>query len=185
VAPIITTVTYTIVDPNDPSYLTVTEYCTTLRLPPCHRCQYQKPPTVEMTTVEVGCNRCGHNGENTIVLNVPAGAAVAAPTREHAAHETHSVQHHEPKPDTQGTRPKNSSPAAKGGHGQGELSAVPSGGNDYPEAPEPAFYHRPAPAHTPVVVPDAPIIIVSGGGVKAIEGMLMTISLMVGLVFLL
>ncbi|KAI7769124.1 hypothetical protein LZL87_000671 [Fusarium oxysporum] len=185
VAPIITTVTYTIVDPNNPSYLTITEYCTTLRPPPCHRCQYQKPPTIEMTTIEVGCNRCGHNGENTIVLNIPAGAVVAATTREYAAHETHSVQHYQPKPDTQGTRPKNSSPAAKGSHGQAEPSAVPLGGNGYPDAPKPTFHRRPAPAHTPMIVPDAPIVIVSGAVVKAIEGMLMTILLMVGLVFLL
>ncbi|KAH7229014.1 hypothetical protein BKA60DRAFT_627559 [Fusarium oxysporum] len=185
VAPIITTVTYTIVDPNDPSYLTITEYCTTLRPPPCHGCQYQKPPTVEMTTIEVGCNRCGHNGDNTITLNIPAGAVVAAPTREYAAHETHSVQHYEPQPDTQGTRPKNSSPAAKGSHGQAEPSAVPLGGNGYPNAPKPTFHRRPAPAHTPVIVPDAPIVIVSGAVVKAIEGMLMTILLMVGLAFLL
>ncbi|KAJ9425021.1 hypothetical protein QL093DRAFT_2112853 [Fusarium oxysporum] len=185
VAPIITTVTYPIVDPNDPSYLTITEYCTTLRPPPCHRCQYQKPPTVEMTTIEVGCNRCGHNGENTITLNIPAGAVVAAPTREYAAHETHSVQHYEPKPDTQGTRPKNSSPAAKGSHGQAEPSAVPLGGNGYPDAPKPTFHRRPAPAHTPVIVPDAPIVIVSGAIVKAIEGMLMTMLLVVGLAFLL
>ncbi|RYC95453.1 hypothetical protein BFJ63_vAg1738 [Fusarium oxysporum f. sp. narcissi] len=140
VAPIITTVTYTIVDPNDPSYLTITEY---------------------------------------------SGAVVAAPTREYAAHETHSVQHYEPKPDTQGTRPKNSSPAAKGSHGQAEPSAVPLGGNGYPDAPNPTFHRRPAPAHTPVIVPDAPIVIVSGAVVKAIEGMLMTMLLVVGLAFLL
>ncbi|TVY78876.1 hypothetical protein Focb16_v009126 [Fusarium oxysporum f. sp. cubense] len=185
VAPIITIVTYTIVDPNDPSYLTITEYCTTLRPPPCHGCQYQKPPTVEMTTIEVGCNRCGHNGDNTITLKIPAGAVVAAPTREYAAHETHSVQHYEPQPDTQGTRPKNSSPAAKGSHGQAEPSAVPLGGNGYPNARKPTFHRRPAPAHTPVIVPDASIVIVSGAVVKAIEGMLMTILLMVGLAFLL
>ncbi|RKL37392.1 hypothetical protein BFJ70_g6965 [Fusarium oxysporum] len=152
VAPIITTVTYTIVDPNDPSYLTITEYCTTLR-----------PPLVTDVT----------------------GAVVAAPTREYAAHETHSVQHYEPKPDTQGTRPKNSSPAAKGSHGQAEPSAVPLGGNGYPDAPKPTFHRRPAPAHTPVIVPDAPIVIVSGAVVKAIEGMLMTMLLVVGLAFLL
>ncbi|KAJ4108929.1 hypothetical protein NW765_003807 [Fusarium oxysporum] len=120
VAPIITTVTYTIVDPNDPSYLTITD-----------------------------------------------------------------VQHYEPKPDTQGTRPKNSSPAAKGSHGQAEPSAVPLGGNGYPDAPKPTFHRRPAPAHTPVIVPDAPIVIVSGAVVKAIEGMLMTMLLVVGLAFLL
>ncbi|KAI1036853.1 hypothetical protein LB503_002900 [Fusarium chuoi] len=185
VEPIITTVTYTVVDPNNPSYLTITEYCTTLRTPPCHRCQYQKPPTVEMTTIEGGCNRCGHNGENIIALTVPAGAAVAAPTREYAAHETHVVEHYEPKPDTQGTQPKDSSPAAKGSHGQAEPSAVTLGGNGYPDAPKPTFHRRPAPTHTPVVVPDASVVIVSGATVKAIDGMLTIILLMVGLAFLL
>ncbi|KAF4438919.1 hypothetical protein FACUT_4547 [Fusarium acutatum] len=182
---IITTVTYTIVDPNNPSDLTITEYCTTLRPPPCHRCQYQKLPTVEMTTIEVSCNRCGHNGENTIAITVPAGAAVAAPTREYAAHETHIAEHYEPKPDTQGTQPKNSSPIAKFSHGQAEPSAVPLGGNGYSDAPNPTFHRRPAPTHTPVIVPDASIVIVSGAMVKAIDGMLMTILLMVGLAFLL
>ncbi|KAF5632366.1 hypothetical protein F25303_9424 [Fusarium sp. NRRL 25303] len=185
VEPIITTVTYTVVDPNNPSYLTITEYCTTLRPPPCHRCQYQKPPTVEMTTIEMGCNRCGHNGENTIALTVPAGAVVAAPTREFAAHETRIVEHYELKPDTQGTQAKNSSPAAKGSHGQAEPSAVPLGGNGYPDAPKPTFHRRPAPTHTPVVGPDATVVIVSGAVVKAIDGMLTTILLMVGLAFLL
>ncbi|SCN75436.1 uncharacterized protein FFB20_04856 [Fusarium fujikuroi] len=185
VEPIITTVTYTVVDPNNPSYLTITEYCTTLRPPPCHRCQYQKPPTVEMTTIEVGCNRCGHNGENTIALTVPAGAVVAAPTREYAAHETHIVEHYELKPDTQGTQPKNSSPAANGSHGQAEPSAVPLGGNGYPDAPKPTFHRRPAPTHTPVVVPDASVVIVSGAVVKAIDGILATILMMFGLAFLL
>ncbi|KAG4261105.1 hypothetical protein FPRO06_02805 [Fusarium proliferatum] len=185
VEPIITTVTYTVVDPNNPSYLTITEYCTTLRPPPCHRCQYQKPPTVEMTTIEVGCNRCGHNGQNVIALTVPAGAVVAAPTREYAAHETHIVEHYELKPDTQGTQPKNSSPAANGSHGQAEPSAVPLGGNGYPDAPTPTFHRRPAPTHTPVVVPDASVVIVSRAVVKAIDGMLATILMMVGLAFLL
>ncbi|KAF5562390.1 hypothetical protein FPHYL_5692 [Fusarium phyllophilum] len=185
VVPIITTITYTIVDPNNPSDLTITEYCTTLRPPPCRRCQYQKPPMVEMTTSKVGCNSCGHNGENIIALTVPAGAAVAAPTREYVAHETHIIEHHEPKPDTQGTQPKNSSPTAKVSHGQAEPSAVPLGRSDYSDVPSPTFHRRPAPTHTPVIVPDASIVIVSGAVVKAIDGMLMTTLLMVGLVFLL
>ncbi|KAF5679721.1 hypothetical protein FDENT_8654 [Fusarium denticulatum] len=185
VAPIITTVTYTIVDPNNPSDLTITEYCTTLRPPLCRRCQYQKPPTVEMTTIEMGCNRCGHNGENTIAITVPAGAAVAAPTREYATHETHVVEHYEPRPDTQGTQPKNSSPTAKVSHGQAELSAVFLGGNGYSDAPNPTFHRRPAPTHTQVIVPDAFTVVVSGAVVKAIDGMPMTILLMVGFIFLL
>ncbi|KAF5577307.1 hypothetical protein FPCIR_12192 [Fusarium pseudocircinatum] len=184
VVPMITTVTYTIVDPNNPSDWTITEYCTTLRPPLCRRCQYQKPPTVEMT-IEMGCNRCGHNGENAIAITVPAGAAVAGPAREYAAHETHIVEHYEPRPDTQGTQLKNSSPTAKVSHGQAELSAVPLGGNGYSDAPNPTFHRRPAPTHTPVIVPDASIVVVSGAVVKAIDGMLMAILLMVGFIFLL
>ncbi|KIL86947.1 hypothetical protein FAVG1_09500 [Fusarium avenaceum] len=109
IAPIVTTITYTAVDPNNPSFLTVTEFCTTLRPPPCRQCQYQKPPTVEMTTIKVDCNSCGHYGENTIILEVPAGAVMAAPTRGHSAHETLQVPYHElepePKPDGQKPRP--------------------------------------------------------------------------------
>ncbi|KAF5630835.1 hypothetical protein F52700_7054 [Fusarium sp. NRRL 52700] len=146
---------------------------------------HQKPPTVEMTTIEVGCNRCGHNGENTISLTVPTGAVVAIPTREYAAHETHIVDHYESKPDTQGTRPKNSSPVAKDSHGQAEPSAVPLGGNGYPDVLKPTFHRRPAPTQTPVIVPDASIVIASGAVVKVIDGMLISILLMVGLVFLL
>ncbi|KAF4951879.1 hypothetical protein FGADI_7172 [Fusarium gaditjirri] len=166
VAPITTTVTYNIIDPNNPSSLTITEHRTTLRPPPCHRCHYQKPPTVEMATIEVDCDRCGQSGENTIVLNIPAGAVVVAPTREYEAHETHSVQHYEFKLDNQGTQLKNSSPSAKGSLGQAEPSAVLWGGNGYPDAPKPTFHRRPAPAHTPVIAPDAPIAIVSGAAVK-------------------
>ncbi|GKU08079.1 hypothetical protein FLAG1_10302 [Fusarium langsethiae] len=102
VAPIVTTITYMVVDPNNPSYLTVTEFCSTLRPSPCHHCQYQQPPTVEMTTIKADCNACGHWGENTIILEVPAGAAQ---TRNHAAYETHRVQYHEDGPYEQKPRP--------------------------------------------------------------------------------
>ncbi|QPC69492.1 hypothetical protein HYE68_000244 [Fusarium pseudograminearum] len=105
VAPIITTITYMVVDPNDPSHLTMTEFCSTLRPSPCRSCQYQRPTTVEMTTITVDCNACGHSGENTIVLKVPAGAAVVTQTRDHVVYETHHVQHHEPNPYRQRPRP--------------------------------------------------------------------------------
>ncbi|UZP37089.1 hypothetical protein NXS19_004905 [Fusarium pseudograminearum] len=105
VVPIVTTITYMVVDPNDPSHLTMTEFCSTLRPSPCRNCQYQRPTTVEMTTVTVDCNACGHSGENTVILEVPAGAAVATQTRDHAAHETHHVQHHQPNPYRQRPRP--------------------------------------------------------------------------------
>ncbi|KAJ4123004.1 hypothetical protein NW768_009996 [Fusarium equiseti] len=102
IAPITTTMTYTVVDPNDPSRLTVTQFCTTLVSPPCRQCQYQKPPTVAMTTIKVDCNACGHYGENTIILDVPVGAMPAAPTRIHSGY---PADHHEPSPHEQKPRP--------------------------------------------------------------------------------
>ncbi|PCD20797.1 hypothetical protein FGRA07_04949 [Fusarium graminearum] len=105
VVPIVTTITYMVVDPNDPSHLTVTEFCSTLRPSPCRNCQYQRPTTVEMSIITVGCNACGHSGENTVILEVPASAAVGAQTSDHAAYETHHVQHHEPNPYKQRPRP--------------------------------------------------------------------------------
>jgi hypothetical protein len=110
VAPIITTITYTVINPNNPSYLTVTEFYTTLRSPPCRHCQYQQLQTVEMTTIKVDCNACGHYGENTIILDVPANAVVVEPTGDHSVHETHQVQYHEPNPYGQKPRPDESDP---------------------------------------------------------------------------
>jgi hypothetical protein len=104
-APIVTTVVYTIVDPNNPSSLTVTEFCTTLGSPPCRNCQYQKPPAVEMTTTEVECDACSQYGENTIILHVPAGAIAASHTKDHPAQETDRVLYYEPKPHVQGDAP--------------------------------------------------------------------------------
>ncbi|CAJ0553769.1 Ff.00g122810.m01.CDS01 [Fusarium sp. VM40] len=105
VVPIVTTLVYTIVDPNNPSSLTVTEFCTTLRPPPCRHCQYQKSPTVEMTTTEVAYNACGQQGENTIILHVPARAIAASHTKDHPAQKTDRVLYHEPKPHVQGDAP--------------------------------------------------------------------------------
>ncbi|KAH7229929.1 hypothetical protein BKA60DRAFT_590705 [Fusarium oxysporum] len=185
-AVVITTITYTVVDPNNPSYLTVTELCTTLRSPPCRHCQYQQPQTVEMTTIKVDCNACGHYGENKIILEVPAGAAVVAPTGGHSVHETHQVQYHEPNPYRQKPHPDESS------HGQGEPAVVtktepkptPVGWNRQPEPPKPTFYRRPGPASTPVAL-DAPIVVVSGAVAKTIEGIFMAISFMTVFVFFL
>ncbi|EXK28321.1 hypothetical protein FOMG_15307 [Fusarium oxysporum f. sp. melonis 26406] len=79
----VTTVTYTIVDPNNPSTMTVTEYCATLRYEPCSRCAHPPVPTVEMTTYVVPCIACGHNGENEVTITVPC-AAVTKPARNDA-----------------------------------------------------------------------------------------------------
>ncbi|KAF5257438.1 hypothetical protein FOXYS1_12032 [Fusarium oxysporum] len=79
----VTTVTYTIVDPNNPSSMTVTEYCATLSYELCSRCVHLPVPTVEMTTYVVPCNACGHNGENEITITAPC-AAVTEPARNDA-----------------------------------------------------------------------------------------------------
>ncbi|KAF4456468.1 hypothetical protein F53441_1418 [Fusarium austroafricanum] len=178
-APIITTITYTVVDPYNPSQLTVTEFCTTLRSPPCRHCQYQKPPTVEMTTIKVDCNACGHYGENTIILDVPAGVVVAAPTRDQSAHETHRVQHHEPNqwgqnphPDEGGSQtwqryqPQNSSPAADNepyeGGGRYQIDqpkpyhARPTAVESNHEQEEPGVVTKAAPKVIPVGTNDQP-----------------------------
>ncbi|KAF5013232.1 hypothetical protein FDECE_746 [Fusarium decemcellulare] len=73
------TMVYTIVDPLNPSYLAVTEYCATMEYTPCKVCAEQSLPTVEMTTIESPCDACGYHGENSIVLTVPVGA-IAEPS---------------------------------------------------------------------------------------------------------
>lgn len=69
---------------------------------------------MEITSIKVDCNGCGHYGENTIILEVPAGAVMPAPTRGHSAHESHQVSYHEPepepKPDGQKPRPYEGDP---------------------------------------------------------------------------
>ncbi|PNP74224.1 hypothetical protein FNYG_12273 [Fusarium nygamai] len=80
----VTTVTYTIVDPNNPTTMTVAEYCATLSYEPCSRCAHPPVPTVEMTTYVMTCNACGHHGENEVTVTAPC-AAVTEPAR-NAAH---------------------------------------------------------------------------------------------------
>ncbi|KAF5561977.1 hypothetical protein FPHYL_5917 [Fusarium phyllophilum] len=80
----VTTVAYTIVDPNNPSVMTVTEYCATLSYEPCSRCAHPPVPTVEMTTYVVPCNACGHHGENEVTITAPC--ANTTETARNAAH---------------------------------------------------------------------------------------------------
>ncbi|RBQ79887.1 hypothetical protein FVER14953_08541 [Fusarium verticillioides] len=79
----ITTVTYTIVDPHNPSTMTVTEYCATLSYEPCSRCAHPPVPTVEMTTYVMPCKACGYHGENEVTITAPC-AAVTESTKNHA-----------------------------------------------------------------------------------------------------
>ncbi|KAG8667809.1 hypothetical protein FPOAC2_13007 [Fusarium poae] len=82
VDPVITvsTITYTIVDPQNPSTFKVEEYCSTILYYPCHRCENQDIPPVHMTTIQRQCNACGVNGENSVYLTVPAAVAVPSAT---------------------------------------------------------------------------------------------------------
>ncbi|KAL6918197.1 hypothetical protein FSST1_009692 [Fusarium sambucinum] len=285
IPPFPTTAPFNAVD-CDPSQLTVTEFCSTLRPSPCRQCQYQPRPTVEMTTIKVDCNACGHSGENTIILEVPAGAAVAAQTRQHAAYQTHRVQYHDPRPyeqrphpveggshnwkkpqpqndlpatgdrphegdgrykfdqpqtyhdrpsgagDYDGNRPAEvikTEPRPDGkpagvikpkptpdgkpagvtetepkpdGEPAGVIKTEPKpngepasvtktepkpntvGENDHTKPQEPTFHRRPGPAFTPAA-PNAPIVVVSTAVAKTMEGMLLTMFFLAGLVFLL
>ncbi|KAF5685589.1 hypothetical protein FCIRC_3375 [Fusarium circinatum] len=83
----VTTVTYTIVDPNNPSTLTVTEYCATLSYEPCSRCAHPPIPTVEMTTYVMPCKSCGYHGENRVTITAPCAAIT-----ESARNGTHGSQ---------------------------------------------------------------------------------------------
>ncbi|KAJ3523119.1 hypothetical protein NM208_g12574 [Fusarium decemcellulare] len=79
---LVTTVVYTIIDPHNPSYLTVTEICTTMKYAPCRQCQQPRLPTVEMTTIKTTCDACGYHGENTVTLTIPMCALTASATAE-------------------------------------------------------------------------------------------------------
>ncbi|KAF4989014.1 hypothetical protein FDECE_14837 [Fusarium decemcellulare] len=79
---LVTTVVYTIIDPHNPSYLTVTEICTTMKYAPCRQCQQPRHPTVEMTTIKTTCDACGYHGENTVTLTIPTCALTASATAE-------------------------------------------------------------------------------------------------------
>ena len=103
----VTTITYTIIDPQNPSTFKVEEYCSTIQYYPCHRCEHQDIPAVRMTTVQRECNACGINGENSVYLTLPA--AVAAPSAtDRFKHVGNSPQH--------GSEPFVASPVETGFH---------------------------------------------------------------------
>lgn len=75
----VTTVTYIIIDPNNPSIMTVTEYCATLSYEqPCSHCAHPSVPTVEMTIYVMPCDACCDRGENEATITAPC-AAVTEP----------------------------------------------------------------------------------------------------------
>ncbi|KAF5485117.1 hypothetical protein CGCS363_v014843 [Colletotrichum siamense] len=67
---VVTTITYTTVNPASPTALMEAELCSTLYFPDCG-CPTQVTPTVPMTTIEASCNRCGSKGESLVTLTVP------------------------------------------------------------------------------------------------------------------
>ncbi|KAL3297274.1 glycoside hydrolase [Colletotrichum asianum] len=67
---VVTTITYTTINPANPTALMEAEICSTLYFPDCG-CPTQVTPTVPMTTIEASCNRCGSKGENLVTLTVP------------------------------------------------------------------------------------------------------------------
>lgn len=67
---VVTTITYTTINPANPTALMETELCSTLYFPHCG-CPTQVNPTVPMTTIEASCNRCGSKGESLVTLTVP------------------------------------------------------------------------------------------------------------------
>lgn len=81
----VTTVKYTIVDPNNLSNLIVTAYCATLEYRPCERCAHQTIPTVQFTTCKALCNACGYSGENQVTLTAPV-VGPTAPVRQDDAY---------------------------------------------------------------------------------------------------
>ncbi|KAL0939650.1 uncharacterized protein CTRU02_206260 [Colletotrichum truncatum] len=70
---VVTTVSYTTIDPENPTALIPTEYCTTLYYEDCG-CPTQTVPKVSMATLSVNCSACGYNGANHILLTVPGGS---------------------------------------------------------------------------------------------------------------
>ncbi|KAK2023735.1 hypothetical protein LX32DRAFT_510072, partial [Colletotrichum zoysiae] len=67
---VVTTITYTTFDSPNPTALVPVELCTTLYFEDCH-CPTQVIPTVPMATYLAECNKCGDDGEGTVILTIP------------------------------------------------------------------------------------------------------------------
>ncbi|KAF4994654.1 hypothetical protein FGRMN_5651 [Fusarium graminum] len=94
----VTTITYTIPDPSDPSYFIRTEYCATLSYEPCTLCGQQPIPTVEMTTRVVSCDTCGEYGEDLFTITAPCAALIEPSTNGTAYDGAYDTTTHELKP---------------------------------------------------------------------------------------
>ncbi|TEA14842.1 hypothetical protein C8034_v003025 [Colletotrichum sidae] len=158
-----TTVLYTIVDPLNPSRLTVTEFCATLPYAPCPRCQHGGPPTVNMETITASCRACGPHGETHVTLTVPA-AAIAAPTHEpssaqeppdvagHLQDDSQPTRPHGeqiPGHETHGSRPDGTSPSLPNVNSPDVNSNLDIGGHTYTQAVNPLSGSRAAPTPLP------------------------------------
>ncbi|TDZ33932.1 hypothetical protein C8035_v000673 [Colletotrichum spinosum] len=158
-----TTVLYTIVDPLNPSRLTVTEFCATLPYTPCPRCQHGGPPTVNMETITASCRACGPHGETHVTLTVPA-AAIAGPTHEpSSAQEPPDVAGHLqdnsrptrphgeqiPGHETHGTRPDGTALSLPNVNSPDANSNLDIGGHTYTPAVNPLSGSRAAPTPLP------------------------------------
>jgi hypothetical protein len=77
----VSTIFYTIVDPEHPYTFKVKHFCTTMQYYPCHRCENRGMPSIRMTTIQRQCNACGANRENSVALTVPAAVAAQSATR--------------------------------------------------------------------------------------------------------
>ncbi|GKT41187.1 uncharacterized protein ColSpa_01368 [Colletotrichum spaethianum] len=85
VTSVVTTITYTTVDPVRPTALSPVELCTTLYFEDCH-CPVQAIPEVPMATYEAQCDRCGLVGRALsplLSLWISAQAVHWAPTGQH------------------------------------------------------------------------------------------------------
>ncbi|KZL82374.1 hypothetical protein CI238_13259 [Colletotrichum incanum] len=67
---LVTTITYTTVDPTKPTVLVPVELCTTLYFKDC-QCPTQVVPTVPMATYVAECAKCGGNGQSKVTLTIP------------------------------------------------------------------------------------------------------------------
>ncbi|KAL0936369.1 uncharacterized protein CTRU02_208584 [Colletotrichum truncatum] len=67
---VVTTITYTTIDPARPTALIPVELGTTLYFEDCH-CPTQVIPTVTMAPYVAQCDKCGENGRSIVILAIP------------------------------------------------------------------------------------------------------------------
>ncbi|KAI6772278.1 hypothetical protein HG530_003236 [Fusarium avenaceum] len=200
-----------IVDPNNPSSLTVTEFCTTLRPPPCRhwetaashtkdhpaqktdRVLYHEPePHVQgdapgqKSHPDEGDSHAGHQPQG---LSPEAGSQ----SYEYGNHEAGWPQTHIARPTAVGNTNEQSnsatetSPVLLAEETKHAHKFAPSAGLNHSQSQRPTYYHKPGPVPIPIMPgssPDASVAVVSGAPFKTMDGLLVTI-VVAGLVLLL